>query len=68
MATRRSFLIAVSLSLLGTRRMERHNRQCFQMGERRKRNGLTDRERAYLERKGCKEENGEWMSGLIWPA
>lgn len=66
--SRRSFLMAVSLSLLGTRRMERHNRQCFQMGERRTRNGLTDRERAYLERKGCKEENGEWMSDLVWPA
>jgi hypothetical protein len=48
--------------------MERHNRQCYQMAEMRKRNGLTDRERAQLERKGCKEENGEWMSGLIFPA
>jgi hypothetical protein len=38
------------------------------MAEMRKRNGLTDRERAYLERKGCKEENGEWMSGLVWEA
>jgi len=65
--TRRVFLTAV-LSLVGTRKLERHNRQCYQLGERRKRHGLTDRERAYLERKGCKEENGEWMSGLIFPA
>lgn len=66
--TRRAFLTAVVLTLPLTRRRDRHNRQCSQAGILRERNGLTDRERAYLERKGCKQENGEWMSGLIWEA
>lgn len=69
--TRRAFLLA-AVALLPwavQRRIARQNRVCHVMAAHRLRDGaLTERERAALIRRGCKEENGEWMSALVFPA
>lgn len=67
--TRRALLISLALSLAGTRGMERHNKLCHNMGKLRERGGLTDRERAQLERRGCRKDSIlGWVSGLFWEA
>ena len=67
--TRRSLLFYVVLSLTGSRALARHNRICYNLGTRRERDGLTTRELAYLERKGCRKDPLlGWVSGLFWEA
>jgi len=75
--TRRVFLCAAIAAVLperaaaddrGARKRDRHNRQCAAWARTRLRRGLTERERATLERRGCKEEGGEWMSALFFTA
>lgn len=75
--TRRAFLLA-SLALLplpvaaderGSRRLARHNRLCASWAARRAHNGISARERAMLERRGCKEDPVlGWVSGLVFTA
>ena len=75
--TRRVFLCAAIAAVLpapvaaderGARKRDRHNRQCAAWARTRLRRGLTERERAFLEGRHCKEEGGEWMSSLVFPA
>ena len=75
--TRRTFLCAAIAAALpervdaddrGARRRDRHNRQCAAWARTRLRRGLTAKERAFLERRGCKEEGGAWMSALFFTA
>lgn len=75
--TRRTFLCAAIAAVLpapvvaddrGARALARHNRQCHAWARTRLRRGLTERERAFLYRRQCKEEGGEWMSALFFSA
>lgn len=76
--TRRVFLCAAIAAVLpasvaaderGARKRDRHNRQCAAWARTRLRRGLTDRERATLERRGCREDAElGWVSGLVFPA
>lgn len=61
--TRRTLLLA-----LATRPRDRFNDRCERAGRHRERHGLTERERAYLKRRGCKQEGGSWMSDRVWEA
>lgn len=63
--TRRALVLAAALAVS---RKDRHNRMCERAGALRERHGLTERERADLLRRGCKFENGVWMSGRVYPA
>ena len=75
--TRRAFLLA-SLALLplpvaaderGSRRLARHNRLCASWAAKRAHNGISARERATLERRGCKDDPVlGWVSGLVFTA
>lgn len=76
--TRRTFLCAAIAAVLpvpvaaddrGARKRDRHNRQCAAWARSRLRRGLTDRERAFLERRGCREDSElGWVSSLVFPA
>jgi len=77
--TRRTFLCAAIAAVLperttaaddrGARKRDRHNRQCAAWARTRLRRGLTERERAFLERRGCREDAElGWVSGLVFPA
>jgi len=76
--TRRAFLTAAIAAVLpgrvaaddrGARKRDRHNRQCHAWARTRLRRGLTERERAFLERRGCREDSElGWVSGLVFPA
>ena len=75
--TRRTFLCAAIAAVLpervaaddrGARKRDRHNRRCHAWARTRLRRGLTERERVFLERRGCREEGGEWMSALVFTA
>jgi len=75
--TRRAFLIAavallplpVAADERGSRRLARHNRLCAAWARSRLRNGMTARERATLERRGCKNDPVlGWVSGLVFTA
>ena len=74
--TRRTFLCAAIAAVLpapvaaddrGARKRDRHNRQCAAWARTRLRRGLTERERAFLEARGCREDAGlGWVSGLVF--
>lgn len=76
--TRRTFLCAAIAAVLpervaaddrGARALARHNRQCAAWARVRLRRGLTVKERAFLERRGCREDSElGWVSGLVFPA
>ena len=76
--TRRAFLLVAVAALLpvpvaaderGSRKLARHNASCHRAAAKRLRNGLTERERAYLERRGCKEDPWlGWVSGWFFTA
>lgn len=53
----------------GARRMARDNRRCARWARARLRHGLTARERAALERHGCKDDPVlGWVSARIYTA
>lgn len=63
--TRRVFL----LSLAGTRKMNHHNRQCAIWGRNREKNGMTEREIRFMDRRSCRRDPVlGWVSGLFWEA
>lgn len=76
--TRRTFICATIAAVLpapvaaderGARKRDRHNRQCAAWARTRLRRGLTARERATLERRGCREDAElGWVSGLVFTA
>lgn len=58
----------VSADLGGSDRQRRDDARCDRVGAVMERRGLTDRERASLARRHCKQLNGRWVSDRYYQA
>lgn len=62
------FALVVSADLDGSARQRRDDARCARVGAVFDRRGLTDRERASLSRRHCKQLNGRWVSDRYYQA